>query len=253
MLWRKFKLEWSYAIGELFIVVVGVLVALAIDQWNDQRLERQKAEEILQHLLIDLQTDVENLQRALARIEEKQDSLERLRQTFKNGDQIGDKIQFLSDIVVGANFGWNQGIAQRVTYDEALASGKFSLLRNAELRARISTYYSDWVEYNHRTDERETAYPAISYRLVPRRLRNMNERISGTTLRNGEIGILRFDSSVSAAEVEVLVTDARASELRDHVIAETNFGRFVQAAMTDLHTDARELIEKLTEYRNSLE
>ncbi len=44
MLWRKFKLEWSYAVGELLIVVAGVLVALAIDQWNDQRLERQEAD-----------------------------------------------------------------------------------------------------------------------------------------------------------------------------------------------------------------
>ena len=40
MLWRKFKLDWKYAIGELFIVVAGVLLALAIDQWNERRLER---------------------------------------------------------------------------------------------------------------------------------------------------------------------------------------------------------------------
>jgi hypothetical protein len=31
MLWRKFKLDWYYAIDELFIVVAGVLVALAIN------------------------------------------------------------------------------------------------------------------------------------------------------------------------------------------------------------------------------
>ena len=35
MLWRKFKLDWQYALGELVIVTLGVLVALAINQWND--------------------------------------------------------------------------------------------------------------------------------------------------------------------------------------------------------------------------
>ena len=44
--WRKFKLDWSYAIGELFIVTIGVLVALAIGEWNNERMERAEEFEV---------------------------------------------------------------------------------------------------------------------------------------------------------------------------------------------------------------
>ena len=36
MFWRKFKLDWSYAMGELAIVTVGVLIALGINEWNNE-------------------------------------------------------------------------------------------------------------------------------------------------------------------------------------------------------------------------
>ncbi len=40
MQWRFLRLGWGYAIGELIIVVAGVLIALATDAWNDDRLNR---------------------------------------------------------------------------------------------------------------------------------------------------------------------------------------------------------------------
>ena len=57
MIWRKFKLDWSYAVGELLIVVTGALIALAIDQWNDNRLERAEEIEALSNILADIQAD----------------------------------------------------------------------------------------------------------------------------------------------------------------------------------------------------
>lgn len=40
MRWRLRKLDWGYALGELIIVTAGVLIALAIDEWNSDRLNR---------------------------------------------------------------------------------------------------------------------------------------------------------------------------------------------------------------------
>jgi len=31
-----------YAIGEILLVVIGILIALQIDSWNDDRLDRQQ-------------------------------------------------------------------------------------------------------------------------------------------------------------------------------------------------------------------
>jgi hypothetical protein len=40
MLLRKFNRNWSYAIDELFIVIAAVPIALAIDQWIEQRRDQ---------------------------------------------------------------------------------------------------------------------------------------------------------------------------------------------------------------------
>ena len=50
MLWRGLKLDWKYGLSELLIVTVGVLIALAIDQWNEARLERADERHIVDQL-----------------------------------------------------------------------------------------------------------------------------------------------------------------------------------------------------------
>ena len=57
MRWRLHRLDWPYAVGELIIVVAGVLIALAVDQWNSDRLERVEEVEIIEQLISDLNID----------------------------------------------------------------------------------------------------------------------------------------------------------------------------------------------------
>ncbi len=54
MRWRLRKLDWPYAIGELIIVVAGVLIALAVDQWNSDRMARVEEGEIIEQLISSL-------------------------------------------------------------------------------------------------------------------------------------------------------------------------------------------------------
>ena len=67
--WRKFKLDWSYAIGGLFIVTLGVLVALAIGQWNSETLERR----FIRGITTELQTQANDL---VARLRDYQANIE---------------------------------------------------------------------------------------------------------------------------------------------------------------------------------
>ena len=45
-----------YAIGEIILVIIGILIALSINNWN----EKQKLKDIQQNLLKDLQVEVTN-------------------------------------------------------------------------------------------------------------------------------------------------------------------------------------------------
>mgnify|MGYP000196331574 CR=1 FL=1 len=63
-----------YALGEIVLVVIGILIALQVDRWNDQRLERQQAltvyESVQQQITEDreklLEVKVYNLERSHA-------------------------------------------------------------------------------------------------------------------------------------------------------------------------------------------
>ena len=54
MRWRLLRLDWAYGIGELVIVVAGVMIALGFEQWNSCRLDHVEEIEIINGFLPDL-------------------------------------------------------------------------------------------------------------------------------------------------------------------------------------------------------
>ena len=56
----------KYAIGEILLVVIGILIALQINNWNELRKEHKLETRILNEILTNLETDIENLEKKLA-------------------------------------------------------------------------------------------------------------------------------------------------------------------------------------------
>ena len=55
----------KYAIGEIFLVVIGILIALQINNWNQTQAERKVEKEYITSLLEDIATDTTNIQLAI--------------------------------------------------------------------------------------------------------------------------------------------------------------------------------------------
>jgi hypothetical protein len=237
MFWREFKLDWSYAVGELLIVVIGVLIALAIDQWNDDRLERLEEVDAVARILTDVQTDLQDFDFRLKSVDAKEESLLRVKAFLAGGARI-DPAAFLRDIVGGADWGWNQGLARRSTYDNLLESGRLGIIADPEIRSQISDYYRYYQDSHNRIDERETDYPALSYQLVPRTHTSQNEGV-----------VEEIESGLSDTQLNELVALVRASAIGDHVTAELNLARFILQIELDLQGRAVSLISLLEEYQ----
>ena len=47
-----------YAIGEIALVVFGILIALQINNWNQSRQNRQKVDNLLQKIQINIEADI---------------------------------------------------------------------------------------------------------------------------------------------------------------------------------------------------
>jgi len=239
MLWRKFRLDWRYALGELAIVTIGVLIALAIDGWNSERLTRADEFGILSRLISDIEVDLQEYEFRITSIDEKEESLLRV-QSALTGTGPQDEVQFLNDIIIGANYGWNQGSAQRATFNDLLESGRLSVIADPDVRMLIVSYYEAYETEHLRIDERETAYPHLSYQIVPRG-RTSSQQV-GVVERHVEIGL-------SGAYLSERVRAAKELSIQNHVIAEINLARFIRGVTADLQVKAKSLIVRLKEYQ----
>jgi hypothetical protein len=56
---------FKYAIGEIVLVVIGILIALQINNWNQSQAERKVEKEYITSLLEDIATDTTNIQIAI--------------------------------------------------------------------------------------------------------------------------------------------------------------------------------------------
>ncbi|HEX5121625.1 MAG TPA: hypothetical protein VFV97_00160 [Rhodanobacteraceae bacterium] len=66
-LWRRLREhDWMAALIELAIVIVGILIALEVSNWNEGRLDRDRAAHFLQRIHGDLLTDRRNIDATLA-------------------------------------------------------------------------------------------------------------------------------------------------------------------------------------------
>lgn len=72
----------KYAIGEIVLVVIGILIALQINNWNENRKERLLERKVLNEIIIDieiskadLESDINNLKRINVEAERLKDNL----------------------------------------------------------------------------------------------------------------------------------------------------------------------------------
>ena len=60
---------FKYAIGEIILVVIGILMALQINNWNENRIQVKLANSILEEIYNNLQTDQKELKKKIASAE----------------------------------------------------------------------------------------------------------------------------------------------------------------------------------------
>ncbi|GGZ95388.1 DUF6090 family protein [Algibacter mikhailovii] len=136
---------FKYAIGEILLVVIGILIALQINNWNENR----KNNNIEQSTLISLKSDLES---ALVQLNNKIGQ----NRDYKQMDSILlDVIHFKKDIsedsLVGLTLShiFSPGFDPELgTLNEILSTGKMEIIQNRNLRKHISTWnkYMDELE-----------------------------------------------------------------------------------------------------------
>ena len=74
----------TYAMGEIFLVVIGILIALQINNWNEDRKNQREAVAILKNLKSELTEDFSMMAYTLERLEKRKAGADYLYQLITN-------------------------------------------------------------------------------------------------------------------------------------------------------------------------
>jgi len=132
---NKFSKYLIYAIGEIILVVIGILIALQINNWNQSKKLKVEEVQSLESLHSEFQ---ENLQ--------KFDNIHAL-QLIKNdaitqilfSDISNYSLSSIDSLYIKANFNWTYNPSFGI-YNSLINSGKIQLITNDTLKNRVSQF-----------------------------------------------------------------------------------------------------------------
>lgn len=224
---RKLAINWRYAVGEIAIIVVGVLLAISLDNCNDARIARRIEREYVKRLAEDLRTDTATFSFVDRALKRKTAALAFADSIVDRAAALGDTLRFLQALVSGANFAWNQPRVRTTTFEELQSTGNLRLLRDQNLRTEVVRYYTSAEGDYLRIAGRRTRYGPLTYELLPRKTEFV------------------LDSAIARAQSRRLLDTLLRSELAPAILAERNLAMFVAEINVGLERRALELLRVL--------
>ena len=129
----------KYAIGEILLVIIGILIAVSINGWNEDRKLKKAEQSILKDLKQEMTINLKALEFAIEENEKSFQTAIEMRALFKNReafDRMSDSLFYVSI----TKLNWN------VTYDpqngilnSIISSGQINQLSNKELKYLLAS------------------------------------------------------------------------------------------------------------------
>ncbi len=141
----------KYALGEIVLVVIGILIALQINNWNEQRKTDIKEQILLRSLR----------QEFIHNREELKTVIEITRNNIKGAGEfasiLSPEVTNLSDAEIATY--WNNALRREAIYrpslgvlNEAINSGNLSIIKNAELRNILFSFDAELQQLRKQED-----------------------------------------------------------------------------------------------------
>jgi hypothetical protein len=131
---------FKYAIGEIILVVIGILIALQINNWNENRKDRIEERYVLMQLETEFESNLEQLDEKIAiRKQTINASLKLLEYTdnpsLRNNDSI---TKYIANTLDAPTFD--------PIINDLISSGKLQLLQNNRLKQLLSFWTSEIIQ-----------------------------------------------------------------------------------------------------------
>jgi hypothetical protein len=138
-----------YAVGEIALVVIGILIALQINNWNEERKLRIQEIKTLKELSADLNQSLIDIQQDKLGFEKQKLSMEIILNHIKNKLPLNDSLRFhFSNLEVFETFSINNSTFNNINKMED------GLISNDSLRRSIAKFFTHPVNLYKEIEDR---------------------------------------------------------------------------------------------------
>ena len=226
---NKFSKYLLYAIGEIVLVVIGILIALSINNWNNNNKDKKLEKQYISGLIIDLQADSLAISMLKVASDQQVRTKGKLIEYFEGRTFSNDSIAHFFGQQWGMPFGFNP---ITTTIDEMKSSGRIGIIQNINLRKQIIKTYNSYQIFINGS---QTYYERN--RIELRKLAFKIPRVFDVeTLKN----------AIKPDIIEALKSD----ELKNGIMA--NYAISVNGELAELQSKNQQLIKQLKNYLSKL-
>ena len=211
---------FKYAVGEIILVVIGILIALQINNWNENQKNRLAEKRYVNDLIEDLKNDSLVLNQINIFLESKSASKTKIEPLLQGNKVEIDSIDFhfVNQWAVKNRF-----TPTNITIEELKNSGNLNIIKDIDLRRQIVSLYNN---YSNEVFS-EDMFNSANVKLVD---------IAGTYFRN----LLQPTKD----EIYIALED---NKFINGIIANFTFAR--KEAINDLQKQCANLIQNLEKYK----
>ena len=120
----------KYAIGEIILVMIGILLALQVNNWNENRKNKISESEYYCKILADFELDRQNIAELYKASEYKIETSKRLLLDLERKDKT--KSYLINNYLQALRT--NAFVPSKVTITDIISSGNLNLLTNVSLK-----------------------------------------------------------------------------------------------------------------------
>jgi hypothetical protein len=141
-----------YAIGEIALVVIGILLALQINTWNNEQNLRKKEKVYLKEITVNLEDDLKNILHTLDFNEKKDSIISVCMQSILNSESNYEAGKFIREhMYLLAEF--SVFTQNSVAFENMISAENIDIISSDSIRTLLSSYYREQ-QLNDGTQER---------------------------------------------------------------------------------------------------
>tara|TARA_R110002049_G_C9030137_1_gene551975 strand:+ start:245 stop:1036 length:792 start_codon:yes stop_codon:yes gene_type:complete len=137
---NKFSKYLLYALGEILLVVIGILIALSINNWNENSKNERLETNYLIRISKNLDNDFLEFDDAIKLAQERNNRVLFLQEALENPELVQDSSDYFVQSIITAGYTYIPVISNH-SFEELKSSGRLALIQNEELRVLIAKYY----------------------------------------------------------------------------------------------------------------